>query len=111
MGPLESAALADGESGPRGGVLPLPVDGEDPTVATLKADLRNLGGKLAFVESVRTMQPGAAGSSPQEDWKPRRIGANPPTAEVELLTAASVEVLNACGCSPGYCQVEADGRF
>ena len=101
MGPLESAALADGESGPRGGVLPLPVDGEDPTVATLKADLRNLGGKLAFVESVRTTQPGAAGSSPQEDWKPRRIGANPPAAEV----------LNACGCPPGYCQVEADGRF
>ena len=109
VGPLQSAALAgrlsaetaaalaDGESGPRGGLLPLPVDGADPTVTALKADVRNLAGKVAFVESVKTMHPGAAGSAPVGDWKVNRIGANPPAAEVELLTAASLEVYGACG--------------
>ena len=63
VGPLQSAALAgrlsaetaaalaDAESGPRGALLPLPVDGADPTVAALKSDVRNLAGKVAFVES------------------------------------------------------------
>ena len=112
IGPLQSAALAgklsaetaaalgDAESGPRGQLLPLPVDGEDPTVTRLKEDMRTLGGKLAFVESVRTMHPGAAGSAPSGDWQTRRVGADPPAAEVELLTAASMEVLNACGVPP-----------
>ena len=63
------SALGDEASGPRGNLLPLPVDGEDPTVAKLKADLRTLGGKLAFVESVKTMHPGAASSSPSGDWE------------------------------------------
>ena len=88
IGPLQSAALAgrlsaetaaalgEGESGPRGNLLPLPVDGEDSTVAALKSDLRNLGGKLAFVESVRTMHAGAAGAAPGGDWKPS--GSGPP---------------------------------
>ena len=112
VGPLQSAALAgrlsaetaaalaDAESGPRGSVLPLPVAGDDPTVATLKSDIRNLAGKVAFVESVRTMHPGAAGSAPRDDWQTKRIGANPPAGEVELFTAASIEVLNACGIPP-----------
>ena len=91
-------ALADEVSGPRGNLLPLPIDGEDPTVENLRADLRALGGKLAMVESVRTMHAGAPGSAPQDDWKARRIGANPPTAEVELLSRAFVEVASACGC-------------
>ena len=109
IGPLQSAALAgklsaetaaalgDAESGPRGQLLPLPVDGEDDTVTALKADMRALAGKLAFVESVKTMHPGAAGSAPSGDWMPRRVGADPPAAEVELLTAASAEVYAACG--------------
>ena len=109
VGPLQSAtlagrlsaetvaALADAESGPRGSVLPLPVDGEDPTVATLKSDIRNLAGKIAFVESVRTMHPGATANAPRDDWQAKRLGANPPAAEIELLTAASMEVYAACG--------------
>ena len=101
-------ALADGESGPRGNLLPLPVDGADPTVDQLKIDLRTLGGKLAFVESVRSMSPGAPGSSPQDDWKSRRIGANPPAAEIELLSRATVEVLSACGVPPGLFGRDAD---
>ena len=65
FGPLQSAhlagrlsaevstALADELSGPRGQLLPVPnADGQDPTVAELKADIKNLGGSLAFVESM-----------------------------------------------------------
>ena len=40
----------------------------------------------------------AAGNAPQDDWKPRRLGANPPASEVELLGRAFVEVASACGC-------------
>ena len=43
------------------------------------------------------MHPGAAGSAPSGDWMPRRVGADPPAAEVELLTTASAEVYAACG--------------
>ena len=121
VGPLQSAALAgrlsaetvaalaDAESGPRGSVLPLPVDGEDPTVATLKSDIRTLAGKIAFVESVRTMHPGAAANAPRDDWQAKRLGANPPASEVELLNASTVEVLNACGVPPSLFSLRGDG--
>ena len=111
IGPLQSAtlagklsaetvaALADAEGGPRGNLLPLPVDGADPTVEALKADLRNLAGRLAFVESTNVMHAGSAGNAPRGDWDVKRIGADPPAAEVELLTVAGREVAAACGCS------------
>ena len=70
-------------------------------MAALKVDIRNLRGRVATVESTRTMEPGAAGAAPQDDWKPRRLGANPPAAEVELLARSFVEVLSACGVPPG----------
>ena len=92
------SALADAESGPRGYLLPLPVDGADPTVAALKADLRTLSGKLAFVESTQTMHAGAAGNAPRGDWDTKRIGANPPAGEIALMGRAFVEVASACGC-------------
>ena len=95
-----TAALADAEGGPRGNLLPLPTDGQDPTIDALKVDVRNLGGRVAFVESVRSMNPGSPGSAPQDDWKPRRIGATPPAAEVELLARAFTEALSACGVPP-----------
>ena len=102
-------ALADAEGGPRGAVLPLPVDGQDPTVDQLRNDLRTLGGKLAFVESVRNLSPGSPGSAPQDDWKVRRIGANPPAAEVELMSRAFVEVASACGCPAVLFSESGDG--
>ena len=120
VGPLQSAALAgklsaetaaalaDESSGPRGGLLPLPVDGEDPTVEALKADIRTLRGRIATVESVRTMHPGAAATAPAGDWDVKRIGPNPPAAEVNLHTAASSEVLAACGV-PVSLFVDSDG--
>ena len=121
VGPLQAAALTgrlsaetvsalgDEASGPRGNLLPLPVDGEDPTVAKLKADLRTLGGKLAFVESVKTMHPGAASSSPSGDWETKRIGADPPESLVTAAGRASVEVYAACGIPPSLFVERAEG--
>ena len=109
VSPLESAALAgrlsaettkalaDESSMPRGAVLPLPVAGDDPTLDSLKADIRQLSGEVAFVESTRTMAAGAASNSPMADWKAQRLGANPPAAMVELHGTAANEILGACG--------------
>ena len=120
IGPLQSAALAgklsaetasalaDVESGPRGGLLPLPVDGQDPTVEALKADIRTLRGRIATVESVRTMHPGAGATAPAGDWDVKRIGANPPAAEVNLHSTATLEVLSACGV-PASLFAESEG--
>ena len=104
-----SQALADAESGPRGALMPLPVDGEDPTVEKLRADLRHLRGELALVESVKTMHAGAAGNAPAGDWKQMRIGADPPAAEVELLGRAFTEVASACGCPAVLFSERGDG--
>ena len=126
VGPLQAAqiagrlsaevghALADGESGPRGSLLPLPIDpgdddeDEDGPIAKLKADLRNLRGRLAFVESTQTMHAGAPGSAPRGDWETKRIGANPPAGEVSLLERSFLEVLSACGVPPGLFATGAD---
>ena len=103
-----AAALADEASGPRGNVMPLPVDGEDPTVATLKADLKALRGSLALVESVNSMNVGAEGTAPAGDWVVRRIGANPPVGLVDLQRTATREVLAACGLNPALFQSDGE---
>lgn len=121
IGPLQAAqiagrlsaevsnALADEASGPRGAVMPLPTAGDDPSVAELKRDLKALKGRLATVESVRTMHDGGLTSQPQDDWKSRRIGMNPPAAQIDLLERAYVEVLGACGCPPVLFADRGDG--
>ena len=47
------------------------------------------------------MHPGGASNAPRGDWEVKRIGADPPAAEVELLSVASREVYAACGVPPG----------
>ena len=111
VGPIESAsiagrlsaeianALADEASGTRGHLLPIPVDGQDPTVEALRNDLKTLRGNTALVESQSTgqwtadnRQTGRSGG-----WEPHRLGANPPEAVVELHTAATKEIWAAVG--------------
>ena len=95
------AALGDEAAGTRGHLLPVPVDGNDPTVTALKADLGSLRGKTALVEDQRvTAAPdGRAGNA--TGWKPIRLGADPPDALVELARWATAEVFQAHGLSPG----------
>ena len=111
VGPVESAAiagrlsaelanaLADETAGTRGALLPIPVDGEDPTVEKLKADLKTLRGNLAVVESQTTGNWTADNRPPPRDggWTPQRIGANPPGPLVELQAMATREIWAAVG--------------
>ena len=91
-------ALADEASGPRGQLLPTPVDGGDPTIAALKSDIRSLRGKLALVESTSSgWAADGAAQRPRGDWEARRIGAAPPAPLVALADLASREVFAACG--------------
>ena len=98
-----AAALGDEMSGPRGSVLPMPTDGNDPTLTALKADIKKLSGQVAMVESVRS-QSATPATAPQDDWKPRRIGGSPPAPNIELMGTATMEVLSACGVPPGLFQ-------
>ena len=92
-----AAALADESSGPRGNLLPIPgVDGDDSTVANLKADIRTLGGKAALVEGGDL----GSGQTVRNAWEPQRVGAAPPAALVELVRTASAEIYAACGVNP-----------
>ena len=91
-------ALADEASGPRGFLLPSPVDGADPTVAALKSDIRALRGKVALVESTSSGWAGdGTQSRPKGDWEARRLGAAPGAPLIEQADLASREVFAACG--------------
>ena len=102
-------ALADEASGPRGFLLPSPVDGNDPTVAALKSDIRALRGKVALVESTSSgWAADGAQTRPKGDWEPRRIGASPGTPLIEQASLASREVFAACGIPLGIV-IETEG--
>ena len=117
--------LGDEASGPRGQLIPVPQDGgddsdEDPLVS-LKADIGKLKGKVALVETTsagwgegRMAAPGAG----NHDWKPQRLGSDPPIGAVDLADQSSLRVLSACGIpsalvaiAPGTAAREAFRRF
>ena len=100
-------ALADEAGGTRGHVLPVPAgpdadgddaDTEDPNAA-LRADIATLRGKTAMVESVASAWGEGRSVAPLADWKPQRLGANPPASLATLRTDSAQAVLSACGCS------------
>ena len=108
IGPLQAAALAgrlsaettsalaDESSGPRGGLLAIPTDGEDDTVKNLRQDIRNMRGQYALVEAGDWGAPGGG----RAQWQPARLGASPPAALVELAKTATAEIYAACGVNP-----------
>ena len=107
--------LADESSGPRGSLIPLGIDpGDDDDEGTspvlkLQKMIGALRGSAALVESTRNMGDGLPMGSPTGDWKPSRIGANPPEALVDLSDKASLAVLAACGIPPELMSGSAQG--
>ena len=91
------AALADESSGPRGHLLGIPVDGADPTVAALRADIARMAGKTAMIE---TKDWGGAPGGGEVVLKPERLGPEPTAALVELFKVSREDVLSACGINP-----------
>ena len=110
-----TAHLADEASGPRGALIPLgidPTDDDDEAtspVLSLQKRIGSLRGSVALVESTRNMGDGLPMGSPTADWKPSRLGANPPEALVDLSDKASLAVLAACGVPPELMSGQAQG--
>ena len=101
-----SAALADEASMTRGGVLPMPTRGDG--LPELKADLKRLKGRVAFVEAHDSTGYADSRKTPGAGWDLKRIGADPPVALVKLADLAFREVVAACGVNPGLFS-DADG--
>lgn len=92
-----AAALGDEASGPRGSFVSVPVDGQDPTIEKMKADMRNAKGKALFGQG-GDWDKGISGGP--AFWQARRFGAETPAAVVELHKLATAEVWAACGLNP-----------
>ena len=112
------------EAGSRvGHLLAIPADGGDSSasdpLAMLKSDLGALAGSVALVETVAGAWGEGKAAAPLSDWKPQRLGANPPATLAELRGAAAEDVLSACAVpaplasatSEGTSQREAWRRF
>ena len=110
-------ALADEAGGPVGNLIAIPELQREPTVedaagddplAPLRADIAALRGQIALVETMAGGY-GDRGARPDADWKPRRIGADPPEALAELRTGAALTVFGCCGVPPSLVTLPADG--
>lgn len=93
-----ASALADESGMPRGAFLPLPVDGNDPTIGGLKKDIAAAAGRLLTVEAGDWDN---AGTGRAAGWQAERFGASPPDALVELHKTATTEIFAASGIPPG----------
>ena len=104
VGALEEAA-ADEAASSRGYVIPFSPeavgdaddDNDTDETAQLRADLRALRGKAAFVESAR--QDGMTGS--KGDWEARRLGYDPPSALVAMRRQVEESIAMAAGVPVG----------
>ena len=102
--------LAEETGGSVGWLLPIPSgfgateEDNDPT-ALLKADLANLKGKTALVETMEMGWQDNKIGKPASDWNPRRFGADPPGSLPTLRDAVTITVLNSCGIPSGLVQL------
>ena len=102
------AALADEASGPRGSFLSVPVDGADPTVAGMKADIPTAKGRMLLGQG-GDWDAGASGGRAM--WESKRFGADPPAGLVQLLERSHDEVVGACGLTGLFSpRVDGSGR-
>ena len=90
-------ALANEAASPHGTILTVPVDGNDPTVAALKAGLAGMKGELHLLQGGDWDN---ADSGSRVGAGNLRLGASPPMPLVELAKMASMEVYAAYGLNP-----------
>lgn len=101
-----AAALADESSGPRGSFLSVPIDGADPAIAAMKADVKTAKGSMLFGQG-GDWDAGTSGGGAY--WAARRFGPEPGAALVELFKVASEEVYAACGLAGLFTSDDAAG--
>ena len=84
-------------------------DGDDPTVAQLKADIKQAKGTMLTVESMADSWQTDGPRAQRDNWQAKRFGATPPDAMINLAELASNEVYTACGLSPALFSQRGDG--
>ena len=96
--------LGQEAGGPVGHLIPVPQDasaeGDDDPFGPLKAQIATLRGRVGLVETVAAGYGEGRAAAPAEDWKLRRIGANPPDALPTLREQVEATILSACGIPP-----------
>ena len=86
------------EAGGRGGyLLPIPEGIAPEAMERLRTDLATLDGKIKIVETTTAGFGTGRAQGPLADWKPQRLGADVPAANVELRRDAANDVLAALG--------------
>ena len=117
--------LAQEAGGPVGHLIPVPGtdapqgEGEDnDALALLREDIAKLAGGTGLVETTQAGYDQGRSGAPGRDWKPARIGADPPTVLDNLRTHSAESVYSACGVpislitdADGTSQREAYRRF
>ena len=105
--------LAEEANAKVGYLLPVPSDGGDGSasdpLAMLKSDLAALAGSVALIETTSAGYGEGRAAAPLADWKPQRMGANPPATLAELRGAAGEDILSACGVPPGLASAQSEG--
>lgn len=104
--------LGQEAGGPVGHLLPIPVDGgdggDDDSLATLKQTVGRLDGRIALTETTAGGWGAGMSNAPRQDWKPSRLGANPPATLTTLRSDSAAAILAACGV-PEALVNDADG--
>ena len=105
-------SLADEAGGPVAQLVAVPQDGGDggasDPLAELKADLKTARGRALLLETVAAGWGEGRSAAPMRDWRPERLGPNPPVSLEAVMGRGFLEVLAACGVPPGLF-VDADG--
>ena len=106
------ARLGEEAGGTVAHVLPVPQDGGDGSAddpkAALKADIKAARGGTVLTETTSGGWGEGRIAAPNQDWKPNRIGANPPPVLPTLRKDVFEAVLSACGV-PVSLVTDADG--
>ena len=104
--------LGQEAGGPVGHLIPVPQDAsgtdndDDDPYGPLKRQIATLRGRVGLIETTAAGYGEGRAAAPQDDWKPRRIGANPPASVPELRLQAEQTILSACGIPPGLARAE-----
>ena len=105
--------LAEEANAKVGYLLAVPSDGGDGSasdpLAMLKSDLAALAGSVALIETTSAGFGEGRAAAPLADWKPQRLGADPPRALAELRGDAAEAILSACGVPPGLASAQSEG--
>ncbi len=91
-----------------GYVLPFPDGTNDASIDGLKADLKNLAGEIALVESPAGGHGQGRNAAPQADWRLQRLGPEIPEGTIAQRRQVGADVLSAMGI-PQALYAGADG--